>query len=1062
MRFRSQSFLLTLTLLALLFNVDRAEAASLSFTPSAASMKQECIEKIDIVVDTQGTASNAADAIILFNSSEVEIIDQNTAQAGIQVKIGSAYELYAGNVVNESQGKIYLTAFSVMGNFNDSGLYGSIFFKTKPGVSSTSFSLDFTPGQSIDSNVADSNGNDVLTSVNTGNYTFISSPCIVDTQAPSVTNVVPGNGATGVALNSNVTFHLNDNLSGVDLSSLQVQLHNVNYTQTSGQLAISGLPLDYTVIINPDADFPIATEIVMVIQAKDLVGNLMSPKIFSFNLPVPPPPVALSPESECGNDIVEIGEDCEPPNSLICDSSCRAVVSACTVDTTLSAETQSLLNEVMNNVVENVTETEFIETASTVFYQSAIDWGLFSAPEVVQGIELDQVALNPFVCDDAASAVKTQEQVEIPYTPPEGFEVIQKPFSLNCTGKDYQTTLSIPQNYLDARAVKCVGGACADIEFRSTEVLQCGAKEVYREEKRSAKLAELQVAALERDFDISQFKVEPLDEPQGRKYTVSKFEKAFDYPIHTSLKMLTVPIIVERADRIPVTSSQMIRLSLPLVSDPAVDRSSIQIYAFHAPTKQWILIPSGKIVEGKLLIQQELDFQQYVDDQGRAAFALMGLVCEGGCESKALENVYQPLAGSRAAVIFVHGLGSDPKAWESIIQDIRRTDQPWQAWTYRYPPHLGIGSNGEDFAKSLETYQENFDVIYLVAHSMGGLVSQEALTYATRENVLIPGRFTFLDKVKKVIMIGTPNDAVRSKGPLLTLYQHLVSRERGSLFSLSDTIVQELAADRPQYPKIPGIDYFVIAGNEGFEVDLPFGMQVSSANIFELGTIHDGIVPKVSAQHVGGDYLNLQCNNYWELGANHVDLIDDFSARRIVGQLISRDIGQYFEDQALMGQEQYYVLSDATCLPQDKYFLIGKKTDRELAPDKLNCSCGNGYCGIDEDKVSCPQDCAEFFRKENYPTIMSLLLLILAALFVVAFWKTWKRIKNYFETHSLQSRRKLGWRQRIWNFIVAIGFLGVFAVVISALIALLFVGLFIAFFAKVTGSFTTIASLFPL
>lgn len=331
----SKILLLASVVIAVGFSfLEGAHAASLTFTPSSTVFKQACSVKIDLVVDTQGVSTNAVDAVVLFNTNEVTIEDQNTSVPGTQIRTGNVYEIYAGNLVNESEGKILLTAFSVMGNFNGSGLLGSIYFRSKPGITSTTFQFEYAPGVSTDSNVADLNGSDVLSSVNSGAYTFQTGPCVADTQAPSVSQVVPANNATGIPLNTNIGLHISDNQSGVNLNTVEIQVHDVVYTSSSPELTLTGLPLDYTFSINPAADFPAETEIVMVVKATDIDGNVMSPKVYSFNRPVPPPPPPPPPPVPvCGNNIVESGEACEPPLAFSCSATCQIDVLQClTVD----------------------------------------------------------------------------------------------------------------------------------------------------------------------------------------------------------------------------------------------------------------------------------------------------------------------------------------------------------------------------------------------------------------------------------------------------------------------------------------------------------------------------------------------------------------------------------------------------------------------------------------------------------------------------------------------------------------------------------------------------------
>ncbi|NIT57900.1 MAG: hypothetical protein GWN00_17230, partial [Aliifodinibius sp.] len=185
-----------------------AQAAEFSIEPAAKEYRQECTYGVNIMLDTEGVLSNAADAVITYNPSEIELIDQVSNMPGVQIKPGTVYQLYPGNVINESEQRIYLTGFNVSGGFNGKGVFGSIVFRSKPGVTSTSFGFYYVVGGSTDSNIADMMSNDILDGVSGASYTFVTGPCVDDTTPPWVQNADPSPGQRGVPLDANVSFNI--------------------------------------------------------------------------------------------------------------------------------------------------------------------------------------------------------------------------------------------------------------------------------------------------------------------------------------------------------------------------------------------------------------------------------------------------------------------------------------------------------------------------------------------------------------------------------------------------------------------------------------------------------------------------------------------------------------------------------------------------------------------------------------------------------------------------------------------------------------------------------------
>lgn len=87
----------------------------------------------------------------------------------------------------------------------------------------------------------------------------------------------------------------------------------------------------------------------------------------------------------------------------------------------------------------------------------------------------------------------------------------------------------------------------------------------------------------------------------------------------------------------------------------------------------------------------------------------------------------EPYRPVRVPVIFVHGVSGHPAIWKYLIDRIDCTR--FQPWVFYYPSGLRIESLGHWLSAHLYQLQGRygFDHVYIVAHSMGGLVSRVAV-----------------------------------------------------------------------------------------------------------------------------------------------------------------------------------------------------------------------------------------------------------------------------------------------------------------------------------------------
>jgi hypothetical protein len=82
---------------------------------------------------------------------------------------------------------------------------------------------------------------------------------------------------------------------------------------------------------------------------------------------------------------------------------------------------------------------------------------------------------------------------------------------------------------------------------------------------------------------------------------------------------------------------------------------------------------------------------------------------------------------ARIPVLFVHGAGGYPQEFDYLIAGLDR--RRFQPWVYQYPSGLRLRLAGKALLSALDEVRAHhrFDVVCVVAHSMGGLVARSAI-----------------------------------------------------------------------------------------------------------------------------------------------------------------------------------------------------------------------------------------------------------------------------------------------------------------------------------------------
>lgn len=136
----------------------------------------------------------------------------------------------------------------------------------------------------------------------------------------------------------------------------------------------------------------------------------------------------------------------------------------------------------------------------------------------------------------------------------------------------------------------------------------------------------------------------------------------------------------------------------------------------YSAGKRKISTSAGAIVD--------LDHPAFSAEMGERGFwAPLELFKLTGCNI----NFLEPYDRKKIPVLLVHGAAGSPQDWRYFINNMDRSR--YQPWIFHYPSGARLKTMSLFLRKKLYDLQQkyNFEQLYVVAHSMGGLVSRSAL-----------------------------------------------------------------------------------------------------------------------------------------------------------------------------------------------------------------------------------------------------------------------------------------------------------------------------------------------
>jgi hypothetical protein len=308
-------FLVALGAVSIFNSTDTQAAGQYSLSPQNGTFYVGRRFETNITISTD-QATTAADIKIGYDACKLEVEDANSTIAGTQIFTGTLFNNYP-NISNSVTtigciGLIKLTGFTsdpagvLQGG--GSGQFGKIRFKVRD-IDLTGSIVDiqtagFGPTFTLDSNIANSSGLDMLTAATDGNYMLqVDNDPVPDSDdRPFFDQLNQALNASNIAIGSNLTFRANDNESGVDVATLTASVTvngaaATNYTSNSTEVTSSCTTSNYDAVptcnytLNPSQNFPYDALVCTTLTVGDLarttvnytnISNVTAPYTYCF------------------------------------------------------------------------------------------------------------------------------------------------------------------------------------------------------------------------------------------------------------------------------------------------------------------------------------------------------------------------------------------------------------------------------------------------------------------------------------------------------------------------------------------------------------------------------------------------------------------------------------------------------------------------------------------------------------------------------------------------------------------------------------------------------------
>jgi Cohesin domain len=280
--------------------VDSFAAGQYSFTPPNGTFYVGRRFETEVKITTD-QATTAADIQIKYDACKLQVEDAFSGVSGVQVFPGTDFPNYPniGNIVTTSgcNGLIKLTGFTADSDGvlqgGGSGVFAKIRFKVLDidltGSLADIVTTGFGPTFTLDSNISDTNGIDMLDSATDVSFILREDINTVPDgdDKPYFDNLSPAASEAGISRDSNIILKANDNESGVDISTFSAQIsvnggpaatYNSSSPEVTSSCTSSNLDAvpNCNISINPATSFTYDSQVCLSPTTRDLARKIGS------------------------------------------------------------------------------------------------------------------------------------------------------------------------------------------------------------------------------------------------------------------------------------------------------------------------------------------------------------------------------------------------------------------------------------------------------------------------------------------------------------------------------------------------------------------------------------------------------------------------------------------------------------------------------------------------------------------------------------------------------------------------------------------------------------------